>query len=71
MDRGAWQAPVHGVAKSWTLLKGCSMNTRRFLAGWAPFGAAVRHSGYNLPFKQVDRPAFKPPSPPLIHPAAY
>ena len=20
MDRGAWQAPVHGVAKSWTLL---------------------------------------------------
>ena len=21
MDRGAWQAIVHGVAKSWTLLK--------------------------------------------------
>jgi len=20
MDRGAWRAPVHGIAKSWTLL---------------------------------------------------
>ena len=23
MDRGAWQAVVHGVAKSWTRLKAC------------------------------------------------
>ena len=25
MDRGAWWATVHGVAKSWTRLKGLSM----------------------------------------------
>ena len=25
MDRGAWQATVHGVTKSWTRLKGLSM----------------------------------------------
>ena len=27
MDRGAWQAVVHGVAKSWTRLKQLSTNT--------------------------------------------
>ena len=27
MDRGAWQATVHGVAKSWTRLKRLSMHT--------------------------------------------
>ena len=27
MDRGAWRATVHGVAKSWTLLKQLSMHT--------------------------------------------
>ena len=27
MDRGAWQAPVHGVTKSWTCLKRLSMHT--------------------------------------------
>ena len=26
MDRGAWQATVHGVAKSWTRLKPLSMH---------------------------------------------
>ena len=26
MDRGAWQAVVHRVAKSWTQLKGLSMH---------------------------------------------
>ena len=26
MDRGAWQATVHGVAKSWTRLKRLSMH---------------------------------------------
>ena len=26
MDRGAWQATVHGVAKSWTQLKQLSMH---------------------------------------------
>ena len=30
MDRGAWWAMVHGVAQSWTRLKGLSMHTR----GW-------------------------------------
>ena len=29
MDRGAWQATVHGVAKSWTRLKW--LNTRRHI----------------------------------------
>ena len=28
MDRGAWWAPVLGVAKSWTRLKGLSMRAR-------------------------------------------
>ena len=27
MDRGAWQATVHGVTKSWTRLKELSMHT--------------------------------------------
>ena len=27
MDRGAWRAAVHGVAKSWTRLKRLSTNT--------------------------------------------
>ena len=27
MDKGAWQATVHGVAKSWTRLKQLSMHT--------------------------------------------
>ena len=27
MDRGAWQATVHRVARSWTLLKRLSMHT--------------------------------------------
>ena len=26
MDRGAWQATVHGIAKSWTWLKQLSMH---------------------------------------------
>ena len=29
MNRGAWQAIVHGVAKGWTRLKRLSMHTRR------------------------------------------
>ena len=29
MDRGAWRATVHGVAKSWTLLKRLSIHTSR------------------------------------------
>jgi len=28
MDRGAWQATVHGVTKSWTCLKRLSTHTR-------------------------------------------
>ena len=31
MDRGAWQATVHRVAKSWTRLKQLSMHTRKVL----------------------------------------
>ena len=31
MDRGAWQATVHGFAKSWTRLKRLSMNTQTAL----------------------------------------
>ena len=29
MDRGAWWATVHGVAKSWTRLKQLSMQTTK------------------------------------------
>ena len=29
IDRGAWQATVHRVAKSWTWLKSLSMHTHR------------------------------------------
>ena len=29
MDRGAWQATVHGVAKSWTCLKRLSTHARK------------------------------------------
>ena len=29
MDRGAWQATVHGVAKSWTQLKRLSMHAQK------------------------------------------
>ena len=34
MDRGAWQATVHGTAKSWTRLKRFSMHahTQRWMA---------------------------------------
>ena len=30
MDRGAWQATVHGVTKSWTHLKQLSVNSGHF-----------------------------------------
>ena len=33
MDRVAWQATVHGVAKSWTQLKRLSMRARSCIAG--------------------------------------
>ena len=35
MDRGAWWDPVHGVAKSWTLLKGLSTEHWRRGAIWS------------------------------------
>jgi len=34
LDRGAWQAMVHGVAKSWTWLKWLSTHT--WTCAWAP-----------------------------------
>ena len=40
MDRGAWRATVHGVAKSWTRLntkhKGVALQLRREDTGWNP-----------------------------------
>ena len=33
MDKGAWRATIHGVAKSRTLLKGLSMHALRFFQG--------------------------------------
>ena len=33
MDRGAWRATVHGVAKSWTLLKELSTHARQWSWG--------------------------------------
>jgi len=37
MDRGAWQATVHGVEKSWTQLSGChSLGTTELIhLNWA------------------------------------
>ena len=37
MDRGAWQATVHGVAKIWTQLKRLSMSVRLFRHHLLPF----------------------------------
>ena len=34
MDRGAWQATVHWVAKSWTQLKRLSMHATLPLSSW-------------------------------------
>ena len=36
MVRGAWQTPVHGVAKSWTRLKRHSTHTQLHDKGWNP-----------------------------------
>ena len=43
MDRGAWQATVHGVAQSWTQLKRLSMHTSVF-----PGDGLRRPSGRSL-----------------------
>ena len=32
MDRGAWRAPVHGVAKSWTQLSDQEQHAHKFLS---------------------------------------
>ena len=34
MDRGAWRATVHGVAKSRTKLKQVSMHTHMTVSAW-------------------------------------
>ena len=36
MDRGAWRATVHGVAKSWTRLKGLSIHNYDPFLSYAP-----------------------------------
>ena len=36
MDRGAWRATVHGVAKSWTRLKGLSIHNYDAFLSYAP-----------------------------------
>ena len=36
MDRGAWQATVHGVTKSQTRLKGLSRHSRKQINAEAP-----------------------------------
>ena len=33
MDRGAWRATVHGIAKSWTQLKQLSLLAHTYTAG--------------------------------------
>ena len=35
MDRGAWRATIHRVAKSWTQLKWLGMHMRSTISGWA------------------------------------
>ena len=52
MDRGAWWAAVHGVAKSWTRLRDCAQHNRRLPFSSHPsqhlsfaghFGAEEKH----------------------------
>ena len=56
MDRGAWQAIVHGVSKSWTQLKRLSTHAPRV---WPPAGAVQlgsighRHCSEGLAFRPV------------------
>ena len=47
MGRGAWQATVHGVAKSWTRLKRLSMHAPLFRGNvmWNPMSAQHSKSG--------------------------
>ena len=42
MDRGAWQATVHGIAKSGTQLKQLSMHTCPEITGLHPLKKAYR-----------------------------
>ena len=44
MDRGAWQAIVHGVAKSQTRLKGLSMHAHACI--YIPTNMEIFRSGY-------------------------
>ena len=45
MDRGAWWATVHGVAKSWTQLKWLSMHCAIF--HWCSYHIFLIHSSIN------------------------
>ena len=47
MDREAWWATVHGVAKSWTWLKWLSTHTHsHLLAVWKPLGTENPATGH-------------------------
>ena len=48
MDRGAWWATVHGVAKSWTWLKQLSMHVHISILNIKNVAIIMRHAGrYN------------------------
>ena len=51
VDRGAWWAMVHGVAKSWTQLKRLSTHARGL--GRSPPSWAARSSGFYHPSREL------------------
>ena len=46
MDRGAWWATVHGVAKSWIQLKGLSMQAYKEASEYVYYLVAFSPSAY-------------------------
>ena len=44
MDRGAWQAPVHGVTKSWTQLSNATTTTT-----WSPTSSLCFKPSHSMP----------------------
>ena len=48
VDRGAWQATVHGVAKSWTRLKQLSSSSSKQIYGYQRAGLGGVIYGYEI-----------------------
>ena len=53
MDRGAWRATIHWVAKNWTRLKLLSMNAKNFQHTLRPSNIKMKKSRF-LPSRNLD-----------------